>query len=75
MKAALHGGPCDAKVDDNLRDPPPEVYTCGEEIVPPDAGEPIKPGQPTPEITYRDHRYSLARVEGDTAHYEHASDL
>jgi hypothetical protein len=70
VKAVLHDGPCDGHVDDNLRNPAPEVYTCAEPIIPPDAGEPIQPGKPTPEITYRDHRYRLIRIEDDAAHYE-----
>jgi hypothetical protein len=74
MKAALHGGPCDGRVDNNLREPP-QLYTCRKEVMPPDWERPVPPNKPTPEVTYEEHQYRCVRVEGDVAHYQHAPDL
>jgi hypothetical protein len=74
MKAALHGGPCDGRVDNNLGEPP-QVYTCRKEVMPPDWERPVPPNKPTPEITYEEHQYRLVLVESDAAHYQHAPDL
>jgi hypothetical protein len=76
MRAILHGGPCDGRVDENLRGPPPPpVYTCHEERELPPGWEEASDRREAPEVTYDQHRYRLVRTEGDDAHYEHAPDL
>jgi hypothetical protein len=72
MRAELHGGPCDGEVDDNLAEPAPGIYACAkpeEGWLPPPG--PVPDNRPAPTVPLVDHRYTLARVDGDTAHYEH----
>jgi hypothetical protein len=74
VKAVLHGGPCDGRVDENLREPAPAVYVCHKEVMP-EGWETAGERDPTPEVGYEQYHYQLVRTQDDVAEYEHAPEL
>lgn len=74
LKAQLHGGPCDAKVED-LAEPAPDIDVCAkpEEGWSPPPG-PVPPNRETPRVPLVEHGYRLVRTDDGTAHYyEHVA--
>jgi hypothetical protein len=74
MKAVLHSGPCDGRVVEYLRDPPPAVYVCHKEVMPEGWEEPSD-HKPAAEVGYEQYHYKHVRTRDDVAEYEHAPEL